>query len=247
MGEITDGDILASYASGAVRSADSTGGLVGDQQGGAITASYASGAVSSSDLGVAGGLTGNSEGTVTGSYWDTTTSGEASTGGDAVGKSTSQLQTPTAYGSGAEIYANWNINVDQAAGADDPWDFGTGSQYPALKVDFDRDDTPTAYEFGRQGRSAPVKTPGPVSRIYGAFGEKALRFTWSAPTTGGPVETYQLELKRVAPSSMTTGWVTVGHDITATRFDALGLTPGAKYQVRIRARNAGGPGTWTAA
>ena len=191
-----------------------------------------------------GGLTANSDGTVTGSYWDTTTSGQA--GG--AGKTTSELQTPTAYGSSPSIYADWNINVDKAAGADDPWDFGTASQYPALKADFDGDGTPTAYEFGRQGRSAPAVTlPGPVSRIYGAYGEKALRFTWSAPTTTGPVETYDLELKRVAPSSMTTDWVTVGADITATRFDAKGLTPGAKYQVRIRAWNADGCSTWTAA
>ncbi len=156
VGEITDGDILASYASGAVRSADTTGGLLGDQQDGAITASYASGFVSSSDLGTTGGLTANSDGTVTDSYWDTTTSGESFTSGAAVGKTTSELQTPVAYGSGSDIYANWNVNVDNIGGADDPWDFGTGSQYPALKADFDGDGRPTAYEFGRQGRSAPL-------------------------------------------------------------------------------------------
>ena len=126
---------------------------MGDQQGGAITASYAWGFVSSSDLGTTGGLTANSDDTVTDSYWDTTTSGESFSGGGGVGKTTSDLQTPTDY---SGIYTNWNVNTDGVAGADDPWDFGTGSQYPALKADFDGDGTPTAYEFGRQGRSAPV-------------------------------------------------------------------------------------------
>ena len=59
------------------------------------------------------------------SYWDTTTSG--------TGKSTSELQTPTAYGTGSSIYASWNVNVDGVTGNDDPWDFGTSSQYPILK------------------------------------------------------------------------------------------------------------------
>ena len=36
------------------------------------------------------------------------------------------------------------------ASADDPWEFGTSSQYPALKVDFDGNGTATAGEFGSQ-------------------------------------------------------------------------------------------------
>ena len=46
------------------------------------------------------------------------------------GKTTGELQTPTGYSS---IYANWNVNVDGVTGNDDPWDFGTSSQYPILK------------------------------------------------------------------------------------------------------------------
>ena len=48
-----------------------------------------------------------------------------------------QLQEPTGYT--GTIYANWNSDVDgdpttgDADGNDDPWDFGTSSQYPVLK------------------------------------------------------------------------------------------------------------------
>ena len=31
------------------------------------------------------------------------------------------------------IYANWNVDVDGVTGNDNPWDFGTSSQYPVLK------------------------------------------------------------------------------------------------------------------
>ena len=49
--------------------------------------------------------------------------------------------------------------MDGEAGADDPWDFGTTSQYPALKVDFNNDGTDSAYEFGVQGRPDPNAPP----------------------------------------------------------------------------------------
>ena len=56
-----------------------------------------------------------------------------------VGKTTSELQTPTSYGDSGSIYADWNVDLDgdpatgDADGNDDPWDFGTASQYPVLK------------------------------------------------------------------------------------------------------------------
>ena len=37
---------------------------------------------------------------------------------------------PTGY---TGIYSAWNINLDDQAGGDDPWNFGTSSQYPVLK------------------------------------------------------------------------------------------------------------------
>ena len=78
-------------------------------------------------------------GRVTASYYDNTSAGttlSASAGG-GTGYATTALQTPTEYGSATttppSIYANWNVNVDGVTGNDDPWHFGTASQYPVLK------------------------------------------------------------------------------------------------------------------
>ena len=98
----------------------------------ALTTSYALGrATSSRSNSSVGGLVGVVSGprtTVTASYWDTATSRLSSGGG--TGQTTTALQTPTGY---TGIYSAWNIDLDEVTGSDDPWDFGTGSQYPALK------------------------------------------------------------------------------------------------------------------
>ena len=125
-------DIQASYAMGAVSGVFRVGGLAGQARN--TSNSYAVGRVSGSSL--VGGLIGDNTGTVTDSYWDTVTSGQSHSGGGQ-GKTTSELQSPTGY---TGIYANWNVDLDDAdrdrnpvTGGDDPWDFGTSSQYPVLK------------------------------------------------------------------------------------------------------------------
>ena len=119
-----EGTITASYATGSVTSnGGDAGGLVGNNVG-TITASYATGRVTGSSD--AGGLVGEtSGGGITASYWDTQTTGQTSSAGseDSAGKTTAQLQTPT---SASGIYATWDPDV---------WDFGTSSQYPALKAE----------------------------------------------------------------------------------------------------------------
>ena len=137
------GRIVASYATTAVECTASgpwrgAGGLVASA-GAGVTASYAIGAVTES-AGLAppgcphrAGLA-LGRAAVTASYWnsDTTTPIAANPGG--TGKTTAELQSPTAYGAGAnDIYKDWNVDVDGDGAADDPWDFGTSSQYPALK------------------------------------------------------------------------------------------------------------------
>ena len=121
--------ISNSYAMGNVTGTEEVGGLVGVNNSSTISNSYATGSVMGSSNFSVGGLVGlNSLGTVTDSYWDTVTSGQVSSGGGTggmgvgMGKTTSELQMPTSY---TGIYENWNI--------DDPWDFGTSSQYPVLK------------------------------------------------------------------------------------------------------------------
>ena len=125
------------YVNGKVREA---GGLVGNLGGGTITNSYSTGRVSGTANHL-GGLIGrdtSASSTITNNYWDTSTSGQTtSAGGNGVtGKTTRQLQTPTGYNG---IYANWNIDLDNAdadndasTGKDDPWAFGNKMQYPML-------------------------------------------------------------------------------------------------------------------
>ena len=149
------GTITASYASSEVTGAGPGGhahhgGLVGRNDG-QISASHAWGRVTETH-GSAGGLVGSKHGDsrVTASYWDTATSGQTRSAG-GVGKTTAELQTPTAY---TDIYADWNVDVDGVTGAADPWHFGTAAQYPVLQVDFDGNGTASWEEFGDQ-RPAP--------------------------------------------------------------------------------------------
>ena len=109
-----EGSVSASYARGdASASNDATdffnfraysyaGGLVGYQAAN-VTASFSTGAATATGDGTnkqAGGLVGHrNSGTTTDSYWDTSTSGITATG-QGTGKTTSELQTPTAYGTG---------------------------------------------------------------------------------------------------------------------------------------------------
>ena len=133
--------IIASYSRAAVHAIPSfgtdayVGGLVGSVQGNhgrhaRVIACYSTGAVTSTVVGRIGGLTALFGTTsITASYWDTQTSGRTS-GGGGTGQMTTTLKAKTDY---TGIYANWNVDVDGVTGNDNPWDFGTSSQYPVLK------------------------------------------------------------------------------------------------------------------
>ena len=102
---------------------DTLAGLVVNNSG-TITGSYSTGevsAVSGAERIHLSGFVQSNSGVVVFSYWDTQTSGQA-TSAAGVGKTTAQLQTPTGV---TGIYASWNPNW---------WDFGNSSQYPVLKV-----------------------------------------------------------------------------------------------------------------
>ena len=155
---VNSGVIAASYAAGNVSGngfAD-VGGLVGDNQyTGVITTVYAVGSVSGRadrhggliglNRGVVtvcfstgevpqdgGGLIerNGDDGAVTNCYWDTEISGQTeSAGGDA--KTTAELQSPTGY---AGPYADWNVDLDGDGSGDDPWKFGSATEYPVLNL-----------------------------------------------------------------------------------------------------------------
>ncbi len=152
--------ITASYATGSVRGSLTAGGLAARNGAGAgIVASYAAARVSG-NAAFAGGLAGrdNPAGRVESSYWDVDVSGQATSGGGE-GRTTADMQAPTGYDG---IYRNWNRDLDGDGAADDPWDFGTTAEYPALKADVDGDGRSTWREFGTQrGRGGnPDPPPG---------------------------------------------------------------------------------------
>ncbi len=144
VGRINGHPVTATYATGAVSggsgNSSNAGGLVGVATGTAavITASYSTGRVTgtrASDTGLVGDF--DSGASAVNSYWDVATSGvddDADTTG-AEGKTTSELKTPTAYGTSTttDIYAAWNVDIDGDTNADDPWHFGGASDYPTLQ------------------------------------------------------------------------------------------------------------------
>ena len=164
--------IRACYATGSV-DGPTAGGLVGrNNEEGIITASYATGRVA--DGLNRGGLVGRNRGIVTNSYWDTHTSGHGS-GSPGSGRTTSQLQSPRSY---SGIYGNWNVDIDNDNMNDDPWDFGTSSQYPALRADMDGSGEATWGEFGYQIRSGPTLTT--MTETTMTPGQAQVNLTWTA-------------------------------------------------------------------
>ena len=168
------GTISASYTTASVFGTTASvglGGLVGSNDG-TIIASYVAASVSGGSR--VGGFVGVNGGSVTASYWDTETSeqsagvGEGSEDG-VEGKTTEELQLPTDYD---DIYEKWHIDLhnadgddDETTGRDDVWDFGTSSEYPALKVDTNGDGTATWWEGSEQHNSAtptPTNTASPT-------------------------------------------------------------------------------------
>ena len=144
--------ITTSYATGSVSGANYVGGLVGYGSRGAITGSYAIGSVSGANY--VGGLVGYGlDATVSVSYWDTQTTGQSSSDG-GIGKTTVELRSPTGY---TGIFATWNMDLDDDGSTDDPWDFGTSTQYPVLK-----------YQNLSSERQQPVGTPLAPDLVVGA-------------------------------------------------------------------------------
>ena len=242
------GTISACYATGDASGTNWVGGLVGFNTS-TISACYATGDASGSGSAI-GGLVGNNVmGTVTNSYFDSDASNR--TDSDDYAKTTTDLQTPTAYGTSTDIYANWNIDVDNGlavgvddatmagdATADNPWDFGTGMQYPALRADFNVNGTPTAFEFGGQGRAVPAAPAAPTA-LTATAADAAVTLNWTAPVNdgGAPITGYMIDYSVMADFSSPT---TVTTTDAATSYTVSGLANGTLYYFRVAAVNAVG-------
>jgi hypothetical protein len=131
-----DGDVSNSYATGSVSGSIDVGGLVGLNGAGNVSNSYSTGSVTgdahvgglvglnwatvnnsystgnvTGDVHV-GGLVGDSDGTVSNSFWDTETSGRA-TSSVGTGKTTTEMRDITTF------------TDTETEGLDDPWDITT--------------------------------------------------------------------------------------------------------------------------
>ncbi len=104
------GTITNSYSRAAVSGASAIGGLVGYNTGSTITNCFSTGTVTG---GQKGGLCGQSGATITSSYWDTQTSGIATSYG-GTGKTSAEMKTQTTY-------SGWDFTGETTNGSNDYW------------------------------------------------------------------------------------------------------------------------------
>ena len=211
------GEVTAAYATGRVVGDSEAGGLIGGNTGD-VNISYATGLVSGRST--VGGLVGRNSGggNITGSYWDSDTSGRTS-GSYGQAKNTEELQLPTAA---SDIYQTWNVDLDGDSMNDDPWDFGTSSQYPALSVDTNGVGGATWQEFGQQIRTSPALMPTT------ALGQVTL--TWS------PVSSATYNLYRTSGTTV----AILSENTSSRSYVDTDVTAGATYVYQVAAVINGG-------
>ena len=179
----------------------------------------------------AGGLVGFSHpSALIASYWDGDTSGQP----DGA-KATRELQGPTGYHG---IYSTWNLDLDGDGESDDPWNFGTTSEYPALSVDVDGDGRATWQEFGYQLRMGPgltTSTPSDIAEVELAWTDVDTRH-WSPP----PGVTYTLLRREDAASEP------IATGVTDLAFLDQDVKPGATYFYQVAVALAAGEATRSA-
>ena len=276
------GTLLSCYARGSVNTSNHAGGLIAWNAGsGSVRHCYTTASVSSNTDNRTGGFAGrmnapSSTATFSDNYWDVDATGQSRGEGvnlisnnsilssDIMGKTTSQLQSPTDY---TDIYASWDDEDVTGDGVDDaPWYFGTLAQYPILKVDFNDDGTATSREFGTQlvlGMPTSLKiTPG-TQQLTDTWQQsfdtgnrpitQQLTVTWQRPfeTGNSPITAYDVRYILSSTSEMDKAdddnW-TLLEDIWMSgplAYTITGLMPNTSYDVQVRAKNAEEAGDWS--
>ncbi len=256
----TGARIAASYSTASVECRNGASGYAGGLAGGgssgttAVSTSWSAGAVSGACPDKAGLI--GERAAATASYWDATASGIPDDGDlDAPeGLGTADLQRPTDYDG---IYAAWNADLDGDGGPDDPWDFGTSSQYPSLKWDgFDATKQfavppPPEPETPEPETPAP-ETPGVVDLApevvstladleldVGAAVHLDLGAAFRDPEGGALAYRAESSHPRVASATLSGGILAVAGlrpgeaRVTATATDAGGQSASQSFAVRV--------------
>jgi hypothetical protein len=102
------------YASGPVTGTSSVGGLFGFNEGENVTHCYSTGAVTGQSATDVGGLVGMDLGIVTASYWNTQTSGQATSDAGS-GRTTAQMRQQATF-VGWDFSSVWGIDADANSG-----------------------------------------------------------------------------------------------------------------------------------
>jgi len=135
VGRNESGTVANCCTTGAVSGTSYVGGLVGRHWYGSITTSYSTGAVTGTDSvgGLVGGLnTGRwgQPGVVSNCFWDTETSGQATSAG-GTGKTTAGMQTASTF-----LDAGWDFVGKMNNGTEYIWAICEGRDYPHLAWEF---------------------------------------------------------------------------------------------------------------
>jgi len=121
---VNDKIITNCYSSGDISGGDKVGGLAGGQTwDGTIANCYSTGSVSGNEI-VGGLVVENYGGSVTASFWDIQTSGQATSAG-GTGKTTAEMQTESTF-----TDAGWDFVAESVNGTEDIWSICEGTNYP---------------------------------------------------------------------------------------------------------------------
>jgi hypothetical protein len=126
VGENSYGTVSDSYSTGSVTGNYTVGGLVGSNYQATVSNSYSTGSISGNNT--IGGLVGDNSGTVSNCFWDTETSGQATSDG-GMGKTTAEMKSIATFSG-----AGWNITA-VAPGETNPaciWNIIDNGTYPFL-------------------------------------------------------------------------------------------------------------------
>ncbi len=171
------GVINNSYSRATVSGASYVGGLVGYNSGSTITNCFSTGAVTGS---IKGGLCGQTGATINSSYWDTQTSGLATSYG-GTGKTTAEMKTQSNF-------SGWDFAGETANGTNDYWYMTStdNAGYPFL-----------CWEKASEVRAPLLVYPGDAAS---GISQNGFNFSWTPFPGGQTPDHYNLYFIKGNPS-----------------------------------------------